>query len=230
MSYKHATAVFVLAAIFLSGMALGVGFASAGGKGDAPDPDEGRPMDDVRADHAANSSVFFERYRVWVDELNAGDLDLRALPSVETFAIAGPPLATLDQAREVADLIVFATVSDVQFRGSHDSLIHLDIIDTAKGQPRAQVTVASPVFLVPTEAWEPQLGLVEGYPMVYPGEKAIFFLSSMTADPASFTLMPWTGTYRTDGDRLVADSGSPFARSVEALSPEAFLELIRSDP
>ncbi len=96
----------------------------------------------------------------------------------------------------------------------------------SKDLPETIAEVEFPGGLRPAEDWAPTLGIAEGAPLIFEGERVVLLLE---VDPVTGALMPemWTGVYRTSSDgKLLPIAQNPFAKSVEAGSAQDFEQLL----
>ena len=192
-------------------------------------PDVGLTAEEVQARHQANSDAFWTRYADWVDEQNASGRDPRTYNVTQSLASIVDPPPTLSEAHRRADAVFVGRVDRVQFRASADTVVSITASEVAKGDERAVFEVLLPVALMPQddETWSPAIEVVEGIPMLYPGDEVVIFASREPAAPNLVTPQPWTGVYHVRDGVVRAIPGNRLAARVDGTAVAEFLDMVR---
>ncbi len=158
---------------------------------------------------------FEARYAGWLARLNIRVLGWERVPRESLMDLAVPPrVRTLQEAVASAGWIVVAAAVAIDPTLFSGTKVTLQVTQTLKGAPLAQVTLVQPGGLDPTSDWK---GVIVGTsvtnPLLLPGQRAMLFLSRAPAS-GEFTVQPVTGLCMVVDGQLQPVVGNPFGAEV----------------
>lgn len=169
-------------------------------------------------------SVFQQRRAVWIDGFQASGRDARGLPRAALLASYAPPQPTSAAAAAAADVIVAGHVASVRFTPSGTETVF---------QVTSAVTGAAGGTVAFTQSGGPEpgpdfvdgtLAYAENAPLLVTGDAAVLLLDRVDG---RLEVQSFTGHYAVAGGRVTAVEANPFKASVDGLTADELLALLR---
>jgi hypothetical protein len=117
-------------------------------------------------------------------------------------------------------MITEGTVTKLEFRGSGDTVVQVDVKDVMKGTAKSSIEVIFAGGLQPAGDWEHVvLAFLESAPIPFVGDDVVLFLQKATMEEGRYEPQFWTGVYSvTEDEELASLEGNPFSASLKSTS------------
>lgn len=170
--------------------------------------------------HERGWAEFQARYEKWLSDTLANRKDFSGVLRVELNALVGNPPTSLDEAVALADEIVVARVEGVDFLAEAVTVVHLQVVEVAKGSPPQHIDIVQAGGPMPAhEDWTGiVLAQVGADPLLLPQDSALLLIDSTDGRRA---IVPFVGQFRIVNGMLAPTSVASLGEALRGLSVEA---------